>query len=486
MPEKFFYGLRFASMVTAVGCALTAGCTVGPDYGGPPEVASNTMRSAAFAHTPAGSINARPTAAQWWHALGDAQLDTLIQTALVRSPDILAARARLLQARASLRDHEADRMPTFATSVTAVRTRSPNFSALSGQGTSASGRGPLSLYMASFDASWEIDLFGGTRRAVEAATDEAQAVAAQLADTHVQLAAEVAQVYIDLRDAQTRAALVRASAKLEADMLALTQERRRHGVASELDVERLRAQLDNTQAQVPLLDAQITESLDQLAILTGRAPGTLDAELLAVKPLPSLPAIVKVGNPATLLASRPDVRAAERRLASRTAQIGFHESDWFPKISLFGELGFSAANPGHLVRKENATWLGIPRLQWSAFDFGRVAAGVAGAKAARDEAEAQYRGVVLGALRDADVALSRYGYQRRNVVLLSRAEAAATRAAALTQQRYQAGTASTLDWLDAERTRFSAEQNQIAGSAKLIRDYVSLQKALGLGWQTRG
>jgi len=185
-----------------------------------------------------------------------------------------------------------------------------------------------------------------------------------------------------------------------------------------------------------------------------------------------------------MLRRRPDIRAAEFRLASQTAQIGEREADWFPKLTLFGDLGFSAASPGSLVRSDNFLAFGIPYLQWNALDFGHTRARVNQARAGRDEAEAKYRNTVLDALRDADAALSRYGHQRKYVVSLRAVETSATKASSLTEMRYRAGTSSALDWLDAERTRFSAEQDRVAGEAELIKDYVALQKSLGLGWQS--
>jgi outer membrane protein TolC len=250
-------------------------------------------------------------------------------------------------------------------------------------------------------------------------------------------------------------------------------------------VERIRTQVENTRASIIPLDAQITESLDQLAVLTGKEPGALDAELSAGSPLPRLPETVAVGDPATLLKHRPDIRGAEWRLVSANAQIGQHEADWFPKLTLLGDLGFSSTSPGHLVRNDNFMWVGAPLLQWNALDFGRTRAKVDQAKAGYEEAQAKYESTVLDALRDANVALSRYGHQRDNVLSLRNVEASATHAAELTRQRYRAGTTSALDWLDAERTRFSAEQNRIAGDAELIKDYVALQKSLGLGWQSQ-
>ena len=342
----------------------------------------------------------------------------------------------------------------------------------------------MNLYNLGFDATWEVDLFGGTRRAVQAASAESIAVEADLADARVQLAAEVAQAYVDLRDREARQELARRTAELETQVLELTEQRRAQEVASDLDVERIRTQVENTRAVIIPLDEQITESLDQLAVLTGREPGSLDVELSAARPLPSLPATVAVGDPAAMLRRRPDIRAAEFRLASQTAQIGEREADWFPKLTLFGDLGFTSASPGSLVRSDSFLALGIPYLQWNALDFGRTRARVNQAKAGRDEAEAKYRSTVLDALRDADAALSRYGHQRKYVVDLQAVETSAAKASSLTEMRYRAGTSSALDWLDAERTRFSAEQDRVAGEAELIKDYVALQKSLGLGWQS--
>ena len=230
------------------------------------------------------------------------------------------------------------------------------------------------------------------------------------------------------------------------------------------------------------LQTEIIESLDRLALLCGLEPGELDARLSRAGDLPSIPAQVPVANPEHLLKARPDVRNAERNLASATAQIGEKKADWFPKLSLMGDLGFSAADPGHLARKSNGTWLVMPRLTWNALDFGRVQASIDAAESGRDLALAQYRGTVLNALRDADTSLARYGHQRENVVMLRDIQRSAERAAELTRERYRAGTASTLDWLDAERTRFDARQNRIAADAQLLKDFAALHKALGLGW----
>ncbi|MBW4794390.1 efflux transporter outer membrane subunit [Pseudomonas tolaasii] len=470
--------VRSFPLLLTVG--LLSACTVGPDYKGAPDVAPKTLAAGQLPHADKAAQVA-PAVAQWWRTLGDAQLNELVDHALQNSPDIATAQARLKQSRASLSGASANAMPKVTGDAAMLRLRSPDTSALDG-GNSGGGRGPLSLYLAGFDASWEADLFGGTRRAVEAAQAEADASQAQLADAQVQLAAEIVQAYTDLRDQQARLALVDASVDIENQALDLTQQRRSRGVASQLQLEQVLTQAENTQAQRLPLQAAIVESLDQLGLLCGREPGELDGQLATARALPSIPSQVPLADPAALLKARPDIRMAERKLASANAQIGEKTADWFPKLSLMGDLSFSAGDPGHLARKDNGTWLILPRLSWNALDFGRVAASVKGAEAGRDEALAQYKSAVLTALRDADVALARYGHQRQNVVLLRNVEASAIRAADLTRQRYRAGTASTLDWLDAERTRYQAQESRISGDAELLKDFASLHKALGLGW----
>ena len=469
----------FLTLLAAV-CAIPA-CTVGPDYAGAPQVAPDAASAANFVRAPAVGVVSTRAPSQWWLALNDPQLNTLIDAALAHNPDIHAAQARLRESRAQLQHEKANGMPKGTVDAAALRMRQPNLSALS-----SSGGGPLQLYTAGFDATWEIDLFGGTRRAVEAATAEVDAVDADLADTQVSLAAEVAQAYVDLRDEQQRLTLAQRSAEIEQRMLALTQQRRAHGTAADIDVERLTTQVENTRATLTPLDEQVEASLDQLAVLTGQAPGTLDQELSTLRPMPALPASVPVGDPASMLQQRPDIRAAERRLASSNAQIGEHKADFFPKVTLFGDIGYSAANPGHLVRKNNFTWIGAPYLQWNVLDFGRTLSSVHGAEASRDEADAKYTHTVLAAFQDANTSLSRYGHQREHLATLQQVQASADRSATLMRQRYTAGTSSLIDLLDTQRTQFSAQQNVVAGQAELLKDFVSLQKSLGLGWRVQG
>ncbi|WP_049104846.1 TolC family protein, partial [Burkholderia cenocepacia] len=261
--KPFSLPRRPALTLCAAACLL-AGCTVGPDYRGAPTAPD----APTFVRAPATGVDtAAPAPSAWWHALNDRQLDELIIAALVYNPDLHAAQARLRAARAQLSQQRAAQMPKSSATVAAIRMREPDVGAAgsllpsngSGQSGGASpslgGSGPLQLYSAGFDATWEIDLFGGTRRAVEAASAQAEAVDADLADTQVSIAAEVANAYVDLRDQQQRLALSRRTAQLQQQMLDLTQQRRARGVAADTDIERLTTQVENTRASLIPLDA---------------------------------------------------------------------------------------------------------------------------------------------------------------------------------------------------------------------------------------
>jgi NodT family efflux transporter outer membrane factor (OMF) lipoprotein len=294
----------------------------------------------------------------------------------------------------------------------------------------------------------------------------------------------VVQAYVGLRDEQQRLALATQSAALEQQMLTLTDQRRASGAASEADVERLRTQLESTRGTAIPLQAQVEASLDQIAVLTGQEPGSLDTELAAPAPLPDVPARVAIGDPASLLRRRPDIRKAERMLAANNAQIGQQIANYFPKVNLLGNVGFASTDIGSLFNGSNFTPVVAPILQWNILDFGRTAAKVDQAKAGRDEASAKYQAAVLAALQDAEGSLSRYGRQRDSVISLEGIKASADRSLTLVQQRYGRGAASLIDLLDAERTRMSADANLIAGRAQLVVDFAALQKSLGLGWST--
>jgi NodT family efflux transporter outer membrane factor (OMF) lipoprotein len=482
--------------VLLAGVALIlAGCTVGPDYHGAP---SFTPTDKGFVRGDASAAATAPTA-QWWTALGDPELNHLIDQSLATNPGVDAVRARVREARANLRQQTATGLPTTDASAAYLRTGnvssllsggSSNSGDANGGGTGNSGSGaaagssssPLNLYVVGFDATWELDFFGGNRRAVEGASATVDASEAQVADAIVSLTAEVAQSYVALCDARQRLALTQQNIDIEAQLVQLMKLRRAGGTATDLDVVRVTNQLDTTRATLPAIHAIIAEQLNRLAALTARVPGALDAELANVGPVPAPPATTNIGDPADLLRRRPDIRVAERQLAQHTAAVGQSVAAEFPKVSLLGTVGFAATRPQDLFNGGNFTYLAGPLLQWTPWDFGRNRARVAQANAARDEAEANYRQTVLNALADAETSLARYGQQRDAVTDLARARASAQESYRLTELRLRGGTATTTDVLDADTRRTQADLSYQQGLAQLTQDYVALQKSLGLGW----
>lgn len=477
---------------------LLGACTVGPNYAGPPKaIGSAATPPAGFVRADNMLATTAPAVGDWWTTLNDPMLTWLEERALESNPNVAVAQARLKQARSALRLERANQAPNANASATYLHANLPELNLGSGNaeqgganggasGGSASGSGGgtnVDFFNLGFDASWEIDLFGGRRRTVEAARASAEAAEANVADAQVSLSADVAQAYVGLRDAQQRLILAREASKMQRDTLNLTLQRFNNGTASQLEVERLRNQVESTDAQILPLSSSVETYLNALAILIGEAPGTLDQRLSQAGQVPLPPAQVAVGDPTALLQRRPDIRAAERNLAAQTARIGVAEAAKFPRLNLMGIIGIGGTSLDSLTDLDNLVTLGAPMLQWNVLNFGRANARVGQAEGARDEAEARYRGAVLSALRDAEDSLSRFRARRNTVATLARAKASADRSAVLMQQRYRAGAATLIDTLDAERQRVAAQQSLSQAVAGLTNDYVALQKALGLGWR---
>lgn len=461
-------------LVPLLLAALCAACaTVGPDYAGPPD----GIVAAHFAR--AGKLPRAPAVARWWTTLGDPLLDQLVEQALLASPDLAVAQARLRQARAAFRTERANQRPKGGATTLYAHARLPS---PGGGEDSLQIPSSLDLYSLGFDATWEIDLFGGQRRAVEAASASAEAAQARLADAQVSLTAEVVQAYVNLRSCQRRVALSEQAIARQQRMLELTEQRRQGGTASELDLARLQGQLESTRADAEPLHAELDACLDALAVLLGQQPGALDTRLAQAQPVPLPPATVALGDPAVLLQHRPDIRAAERTLAARTAQVGQADAARFPHLTLMGLIGLGGTHASDLTHLDDFSAVIAPQLSWNFLDFGRNAASLEKANGVRDEAEAQYRSTVLAALRDAEDALSRFRQRRVTVATSARALAVAARAAKLMRERQRGGTATLIDVLDAERQQINAEQSLAQAEAALTGDYVSLHKALGLGW----
>lgn len=451
------------AIALACGAGLLSACTVGPDYRAP---------DAEALHVPAAWSGASPAAATdlaaWWRVLGDATLDALEDEAIVGSRDIAIARARLRESRARQQLARAGFFPSVSASLGASRSR-----------TDAASQ---SFFDAGFDASWEPDVFGGQRRAVEAADADLEAATQDLHAAQVSLAAEVALEYVNVRSLQARLAIARGNLAAQTETLQLTQWRTQAGLTSSLDVEQARTSVEQTRAQLPALETSLAQSRNRLSVLTGVAPGTLDERLAAAAPVPPIPASLAIGIPADTLRQRPDLRAAERRLAAETARVGEAEAARYPALALTGSIGMESltfaglGDSGALVARAAA------QLAATIFDAGRLRARVQIQDAVQERALHAYESAVLSALEDVENALAQWRHAAERRAALADAAEAARNASLLAQHRYAAGITDFQTVLDTQRTLLAAQDGLEATGADQALAFIRLYKALGGGW----
>jgi multidrug efflux system outer membrane protein len=467
--------------MAAAGIAAAGGCAVGPDYH--PSPASAPI---AWSSPVASGLSDRPAGnSEWWTSFHDPELDFLIQQAARSNLDLRVAEARLRQARAVREMSAANFWPTLDASASAARARQsqnqPFFGALP---LPANFPFEYSVYKAGFDASWEIDLFGGKRRAREAATAEWEGAVEDRNSAMVSLLAEVARNYVELRGGQLRLEIARRNLKLQEEALELIRARFQGGVANELDVTRAAALLAGLQATIPPLDTAVRGTMYGLAVLLGREPGELVTELSRTQPVPSAPPEVPIGLPSDLLRRRPDVRRAERQLAAETARVGVAKSDWFPKLSLTGDAGQESVSTGTFFEPGSRFWSIGPSLQWRALDFGRVRAEVQAQSAVQEAALATYEKTALLSLQEAENAVVAYAQEQIRHRALADVAAENRRSLDMANGLYAAGRVNYLDVLEARRSLNQSEDQLAVSDQAVSLDLIALYKALGGGWET--
>jgi multidrug efflux system outer membrane protein len=465
--------------VTAVAAAALSACAVGPDYQAP----ANPPVPDQFAGAQFSAFSAEASnAAQFWTVFQDEELSALVSQAYANNRELRLALSRLNEARALRREAFYDYLPTLSANAGYTRSlqsvdQSPGLSRDAREG---------GLYEGSFDAAWELDLFGRVRRNNEAAQANEDALLASLADAQLSVAAEVARSYFELRGGQERLEVARRNADNQAESLRLTQARRDAGRGTDLDVARATAQLESTRAVLPQLEAGIDNSRHRLAVLTGQLPTALDIQLAPVRALPELPRLTHIGQPDALLRRRADVRVAERQLAAATARIGVATAELFPQVTFQGEIGFAVSDLSDAGSGSGETWAYGPGIRWAIFDLGHVKARIDQSKARADGALASYEQAVLLALEDTENALSTYGRSRRQLDHLAQASAASGQAAQLAQVRFDAGAADFLDVLDAQREQLAAEDALSQARTAAATGLVAVYKAMGGGWSDAG
>ncbi|MFZ7111450.1 MAG: efflux transporter outer membrane subunit [Desulfatiglandales bacterium] len=452
---------------------ILAGCAaVGPDYV-PPE-----LRTPATWHT---SLEGGPVAGEtdptalthWWKTFNDPRLSSLIERAVSGNIDLKQAGARLREARARRGLARTEFFPTLDGSGSATKIYSK-------EGTG--GTETRDLYAAGFDAGWELDLFGGIRRGLEAADADLQASREALCDVLVSLLAEVAVNYLETRTYQARLAAAKANLNNQEETYSLTQMRYLAGLSDALAVQQARYNLENTRSQIPTLHTGLEGAMNRLAVLLGETPGTLHRELEHPEPIPVAPAQIAVGVPADLLRQRPDIRRAERELAAQTARIGVATAQLYPTFTLRGSIGFEALQLDDLLSGGGRTLAIGPRITWPVFDAGALRRNIEVQSAIQEQALMAYESTVLAALEEVENALSAYVDEQLRRESLIEASRAAETAVDLAQDKYRAGLTDFSDVLDAQRSLLSFEDQLARSGGTVLSNLIALYKAMGGGW----
>ncbi|MCX2888014.1 RND transporter [Pseudomonas sp. LB-090624] len=447
-----------------------AACAVGPDYQAP---ATEPARLSSDAQAKAYDLSRFETL--WWKQFDDPVLNQLVQASLDGNRDLRVAFARLKSARSIREDAENDPFPV----VTSRASSDIGKGQIPGQTTE---RVNSERYDLGLDMAWELDLFGRIQRQIEASEAQEAVAAADLQQLQVSLIAELVDAYGQLRGAQLREKIALANLKTQQESRTITETLRDAGVGNDLDVVRADARLAGVEATVPQLQAEQARARHRIATLLGQRPDALSIDL-SPKALPAIAKALPVGDPGELLRRRPDIRSAERQLAAATANVGVATADLFPRVSLSGFLGFTAARGSQIGSSAANAWALGPSITWAAFDLGSVRARLRGAKADAEGALANYEQQVLLALEESANAFSDYDKTQQRLLSLMRQSDASRKAAELASIRYREGTVDYLVLLDAERERLSAEDAQAQGEVELYRGIVSIYKALGGGWQ---
>ncbi|MEI9850834.1 MAG: TolC family protein [Sphingomonas sp.] len=464
-------------LLIPAACLALAGCAVGPDYVSPtPRAPAQTPFAGAA--DPAFTPQEPPT--QWWKLFEAPVLDRLVAEALAANTDLRVAAANLEQARAALRETRAQRLPS--TDVGA----SGGYGRVSGTTAGVAGPGPEGeTYDVGLDVSYQLDLFGRIRRGIEASRADFEAAQASYDLARISVAAETARAYADACGAGRQVAVARETLRVQEQTFDLTRRQFEGGRGTALDTSRAAALLEQIRADVPTLEAERKAALYRLSVLTGKPPAEFPADVADCTVPPALATAIPVGDGASLLARRPDVRASERRLAAATARVGVATADLYPSVSLGGSIGATAASAGDLFSDRGLRFSLGPLISWSFPNIGAARARIAQAEAASQGALAAFDGAWLGALEESESALARYAAERERLATLTRSRDQSAEAARIARLRYQAGAESFQIVLDAERSLAAAEALLAASQAQFSDRAITLFLALGGGWQDR-
>lgn len=460
-----------------------AGCAVGPNFQRP-----QVPVPPCWIDRPAQEIlqpltQKEQELARWWEIFEDPLLSSLVERAMASNLDLKLAESRIRQARAARAAAAGSMGPKVQGSASLRQSRTP-VTVSSGPGGGETTKGViLDHYEAGFDAGWELDLFGGIRRGLEAAQADLIATVENRRDVLVSLAAEVAREYLELRTLQERIRVARKNLEAQKRTAELTQRRFEGGFASGLDVANAQAQAATTEAQIPLLQSSERQSIYRLSLLLGNEPGALLDELSAPGELPEAPPSVPVGLPSELLRRRPDIRKAEAELHAATARVGVATAELFPKLTLTGSLSFQASELSSWFKWVNRIWSFGPGVSWRLFETGRIRAEIAQRESIQEQAFISYKQAVLAALKEVEDALVAMAREQEHRKALMEALEANRRAVDLALRLYTEGQTDFLNVLQAQRSLYAVEDELIQSLRSSCIQLVALYKALGGGWE---
>jgi outer membrane protein, multidrug efflux system len=472
--KKTFGGRAKSLGIVGVILLMLAGCvTMGPHYVPPPTSLNPTWNSELKGGLTVEKTSLR-SLALWWTTLNDSELSLLIDRAVAGNLDLKKARARVREARAQRGITKADLFPTLDVTGSATWMRTDKDT---GAGRSSE------LYSASFDAGWELDIFGGVRRSVEAAEADLQASQEDLHDVLVSLLAEVALNYVEVRTRQAQIAATEANMESQSDTFQLVTWRQQAGLSDDLAVQQARYNLEHTKSLIPTLRANLEEALNRIAILLGEQPGKVHAELKKESPIPETPLKVAVGVPAEVIRHRPDVRRAERELAAQTARVGVATANLYPKFTFSGSIGLETLALGNLS-SGISTLLGSPRVTWPIFSGGSIRQRIEVQSALQEQSLIKYEATVLNAIEEVENVITTYAEQQVRRDSLRFAEEAARQAAALAQNKYEAGLTDFTGVLEAQRSLLSFQEQLAQSEGAVASNLIKLYKALGGAWES--
>lgn len=478
-----------------VSSALALGaCVVGPDYA-PPTAAV----PAGFAHGNADGRDASGTTvdlARWWESFGDPQLNALVERALADNPTMAIAASRVRQARLQEIVARAEGKPSLGASSNVSRidfSRNAGFSSLarqfSGGGSGDGGSGGVALpgggittYAVGFDASWELDVFGGARRGVQAATATTQAAEWNRRDAAITLVAEVVDAYFALRLDQQQIILAQNELAAHGRLAEIAGHTASVGLTPSVDILRARGDILATKARLDPLRADMDIRLHALALLLARPPESFNEQLTTVSAAQAAVPNVPIGLPSDIVRRRPDIRAAERRLAAATADIGVAVADLYPRFNLTSLVELLSSSLGNIFSSNSLQFVAGGAVQFPVIDWGRGKARVGLRREDREQAYVEYQSVVLGALRDVADSLARIESERRRNSTLKQALDDLEKQLHAAQAQYRAGISAQSPVLAAQIAMFEAEQQLATSDASLRQLTGGLFKAVGGGW----